>query len=80
MSDEKYPIVEVNFQDITTYSTWDSPDCIKEEKPILCRAVGYLVEETDDFIRLIFMYAPSERWAERIIIPKGIIIDRKILG
>lgn len=75
----KYPIIEVTFHDITTWDNWEHPECAKDETPCLCKAVGYLVHEDDSFIKLVFFFS-EDRFASRVLIPKGCIIEKKILG
>ena len=29
---------------------WQCPDCLKDPEPVVCRSVGWIVRETEDYI------------------------------
>jgi len=76
-----YPIELITLNDTTTYDRWF---CIEDIKDIHCspiKVVGFIVEETDDEVKLSLMAgARFDSWATIAVIPKPAITERKLLG
>ena len=68
--------IAVEWNDITEQSGWHSQDEHKDMRPLYCFSVGFLVDETDDYIVMSDTYGIGQdenRWGTVTIIPKGCI-------
>ncbi len=66
----------VEFLDITTHDGWINEAEASDYQPLLCTAMGKLVNEDDNLVRLAPLYGPEGRIGYLIAIPKGCIVTR----
>jgi len=57
---KKYPIVEVEWEDITSWDSWHTMDMAEKEGCITIKTVGYLVSKDKNYIRTVSTMHKSE--------------------
>jgi len=71
-------IVIVEYYDPATLSGWEPRMEVEREKPYLCKAIGWVVSEDNDFLRLSAMRCDQiDNFNNRAMIPKGCIVSTK---
>ena len=81
---EKYPLVQINWYDITSDSAWQSINDLMTVKLPICTTKGHLLSDNKGVVRVFGDYALKDEKtgvideiANTTIIPKSVIIDIK---
>lgn len=67
-------IKTVKWSDSASYRGWRSEEEVKKLRPLSCTTIGFLIDETDEFIVLSQTVADDGDLSETIVIPKICII------
>ena len=74
MNPEKNDLIEIEWVDIVSDSSWFSEQKAAEFPPVQCKSVGYFLNETVDLIRLSHTIQTGEDKERDItVIPKGVV-------
>lgn len=81
---EKYPMVEVHWNDIVSDPSWISVDDLKNQKLAICITKGHLLSQTKGITRIFGDYAVNDKDPKKIdevgnstIIPNSNVIKIK---
>lgn len=82
MSFEKNDLIEIEWVDIISDSSWFAEQKAAEFPPAQCKSAGYFLNETEDLIRLSHTIQVGEdKDRDIIVIPKGVIRNiRKLIN
>ena len=74
-------IVEVHFEDPTTYNHWSDKDTIASSCCRVCIARGSLFEDSERYIKVCLLGSDDgETFSDWVVIPKGCMVDFKEIG
>lgn len=78
--ENKYPIVEITWFDAqSSMENWFIEEIKENLEPLKSKSVGYLLNETDTYIVLGFLLFSNEMVKHHQVIPKGMIVERKVI-
>lgn len=76
----KYPLVEIEWLDITSNVAWVNQETIEASRPRTCYTVGYLYSKDANITRLFSTHCPDdsiddEPYSDIRIFPTGCIVN-----
>lgn len=78
--ENKYPIVEITWFDAqSSMENWFIEEIKDNLEPLKSKSIGYLIHETDTYIVLGFLLFSNEMVKHHQVIPKGMIVERKVI-
>lgn len=81
LNSNKYSIVSVVWEDITTLSGWQSEeDILNDNDKYLCTTVGFLFEKTKDHLKIISTHSRNSKILSLTTIPLGAILSIEKYG
>lgn len=57
---DQFPMVQVEWEDISSYEEWKTLSEVKKLKPVIIHTMGRLVHETDDLVIIVPHLEQSE--------------------
>lgn len=73
-----FPLVEVKWLDAQTSHGWEDKDEIDSEVPVVT-TIGFLLKETEDSVVIASTIGQDKTHNSRILIPIGMIKEKRIL-
>lgn len=71
-----YPIVLLVLTDPTTVAGWHDLWMAQSETPLLCAAIGFLLDEDDERIILAQLVNDADQVSETLSVPMSCILER----
>lgn len=65
----------IDWKDHIANASWFDNESIKKEQPITARTVGYLIEETDEYYKLVDTITSDEGVGGMAIILKSCVVN-----
>ena len=72
---ENKPVYIIDWLDHTANSEWFDKYTIQKEKPCIARTIGYLIEENDDYFKLVDTITNDNGYGNLSIILKSCVLD-----
>ena len=69
----KLHLVEVEWEDTSGQSGWDTEENIKKMEPVVCVTVGWQLKSTAKKLVLVSTHSDNKTYSDRNTIPKGCI-------
>lgn len=73
-----FPLIQVEWKDAQTGHGWEHEEDLSIEIPVVI-TVGFLIKENDDGVLIASSVGTDRHSNARIVIPKGMIVNRKEL-
>lgn len=67
------PRVEIVWRDIVESAGWTSRDDVMKVEPEMCSSIGYLLDITDDVVRIVSSTVNASKESNYQVLPRGVV-------